>query len=272
MPKKKRKRSKRRRSNTKPDALAAEAYSIEPDEIVFEEEPSDTDLIFQDCSTLLYGRPKIGKTTLGSSFDGVYFLPTEPGYLSKKIRKTPINNWVTFKKFVEFAEKHPKMVDRVKMWCVDTADILSKFCMQYTCGRAGIAHPTDQEWGKGWEDFRDEFTHWVLRLMVLPPGTLFISHETDREVISRSFKITRSTPALPSTTYKILNGACDIIAQMAYAPGKRPRKGADMPMSRCLYFKPTETRDAGDRTGLLPDIIKFKTEKTAVRKIVECFV
>ncbi len=242
---------------------------MEADEIDFQDEPTLEEASFQDCSSLVYGRPKIGKTMFASLFDGVYMLPTEPGLIQKNVRRTRIRNWVSFKKFVQWAEKHPKKVATVAMWCIDTADNLSKFCMQYTCGRAGTAHPTDQEWGKGWESFSDEFAHWVFRLMVLPPGTMFLSHETDKEVVSRRIKITRCLPAMPKTTYKILNASCDIIMQMGYV--YKREKGKTKVASRCLYTKPTETRDAGDRTGLLPDIIKFKTEKTAVKKIIECF-
>ena len=157
----------------------------------------------------------------------------------------------------------------MEFWCIDTVTNLSKFCMQWTCGRAGITHPSDQEWGKGWEAFADEFAHWVLRLANLGKGIIFIAHESQMEVVSRRLTITKFAPDMPKTTYRIVNNMVDIIMQMSYV--KRSKDAEELGEMRCLYTKPVEIRDAGDRTGRLPDIIKFKTERQAVRKILRCF-
>ena len=274
---KKKKTARRRNRSSKSESLAAEAYSLDPDEIEFEDEASQDAAIFQDHLIWLYGRPKIGKTRLISLLDGIYLLPTEPGYSNQTVRKTPIPNWATFRKFVTYMEKHPKKMKKVKIWGIDTVDNLTKFCMQYVCGREGIAHPTDQEWGKGWEAYRDEFTHWILRLAVLDPGIVFVSHEVDKEVISRSTKITKAMPALPKTTYAVINNMVDLTLRMAFTGmNVKPRKKDKLESvvfqeSRCLYTKPTETMDAGDRTGLLPDVIPFKKEATAVKKLISYF-
>ncbi|KKM18720.1 hypothetical protein LCGC14_1662810, partial [marine sediment metagenome] len=148
--------------STKSKSLASEAYAQKAEEIIIEEDPTMEGGQFQDHLSLTYGPPKIGKSTLWSLFPGVYFLPTEPGYRWIKVRKTYIPNWVTFVKFIKTVEKKPKLTRGVKIFCIDTVDNLSKFCMQYVCGREKISHPTDQDWGKGWEAFRDEFTHWIL--------------------------------------------------------------------------------------------------------------
>jgi len=256
-------------STTKPGQIASEAYKVSPDDIIFEDEPSMDARSFQDHLIVLYGAVKIGKTTLFRYFPGVYLLPTEPGYKDFEIRKTPIPNWATFRKFVSWAETHPKRIKDVKIWCIDTATNLSKFCMQWVCGREGIAHPSDQEWGKGWEAFADEFTHWILRLAGLNKGIGFIAHATTTEVLSRRLKITKEVPDLPRTTYRIINNLADIILHMAYVA--KGDKTEEFGVMRCLYTKPEETRDAGDRTGKLPDVIKFKDEKIAVKKILSYF-
>lgn len=270
--KKKKKKFQKARS-AKSDALAAEAYRQPATEIVFEEEPTKEGAKFHEHLILLYGPPKIGKTTLLSCFDGIYFLPTEPGYKWLVCRKTYIPNWATFIKFVKWAESNPKKISSVKMFCVDTVDNLSKFAMQYACGREGIAHPTDREWGKGWEAFRDEFNHWILRLCSLPPGVSFVSHETERDVVYKSVTVTKSIPALPKTTYTTINNLVDIIIHLSFASKKQKKgkKSKDTSPTRCLYIRQEVTRDAGDRTGMLPDRIPFKTEKDAVRIINKSF-
>ena len=227
---------------------------------------------FQDHLTLLYGPPKIGKTQLTIRFPGVYLLPTEPGYKWANVRKSFIPNWATFIEFIKHMEKNRKLVKTVKMWGVDTVDNLSKFCMQYVCGRENIAHPSDEEWGKGWEAFRDEFTHWIMRLTSLGPGTLFISHEQERDVISRSITITKRMPAMPKTCYTVINNLVDVILNMGTVTETKLIKGKKKRVDvRCLFTKPAEHFDAGDRTGKLPDEIRFKTEQEAVDEILACF-
>lgn len=260
------------RTNThtvKSDNIASEAYKAKAEEVIFEIEPSKEGGRFQDHLILLYGMVKIGKTTLATYFPGVYFLVTEPGYKAQLIRKSRIPNWTSFRWFVEWAEDNPRTIRDILVWCIDTTTNLSKFCMSWVCGRDGITHPSDQDWGKGWEAFSDEFSHWILRLAAIGKGILFICHEKEREVVSRRMKITKYSPDLPNTTYRIINNLADIIMQMGYV--ERSRHESELGEMRCLYTKPVEIRDAGDRTGRLPEVIKFETEREAVRKILSCF-
>jgi hypothetical protein len=84
----------------KSSTLADAAYRQVPDLFTFEDEPTKAGGSFKSFMTLLYGPPKIGKTTLVSKFEKAYFLPTEPGYKNLKVRKSPINNWATFIKWI----------------------------------------------------------------------------------------------------------------------------------------------------------------------------
>lgn len=256
--------------SAKSKSLAAEAYKIKADEIIIEEEASVEGGSFQDHLSLIYGAPKIGKSTLCSLFPDVYFLPTEPGYKALKIRKTYIPNWVTFTKFITTMERKPKLHKSISIFCVDTVDNLSKFCLQYVCGRENIAHPADQEWGKGWEAYRDEFTHWILRLCAIGPGVTFISHQNQREVIFHGIKMPKETPAMPKTSYTVINNLVDIILKFSYVGKMKSRKDA-ISTKRCIYTRPTAMYDAGDRTGKLPAKIVFNTEAEAVQIILDSF-
>ena len=267
--KKKRKVGKRRKERTSSKTLAHEAFSVKPDEFMFEEESSVTGGRFQDNFIVLYGPPKIGKSKMLSKFPGVYLLPTEPGFTFLNIRKTRIPNWITFTSFIKKLEKKPSLVKQVDCWGVDTADNLSKFCMQYVCGREGVTHPSDLEWGKGWEALYDEFSHWILRLSALGPGVIFVCHEKEREITSRGLKTTKLSPDLVKTCYTILNNLADITLHMGYSRTKRKGKAAIT--RRCLHTKPSVLFDAGDRTGLLPETIPFKTEAAAVKEVMSYF-
>ncbi len=247
----------------------AHLQATEVEEIKFQAEPTMDARSFQEHLILLYGAVKIGKTTLLSYFPGVYFLPTEPGYKDLKVRKTPISNWATFVEVVKKLKKNPKVMQDVELLVIDTITNLSKFCMQKVCADEGVTHPSDQEWGKGWAAFADEFAYWILQLASIGPGIAFIAHADNREIVSRSMKVTVSVPDLPKTTYRVINNICDVIMHMDYVT--QGNKGEELGVLRCLYTKPSEVRDAGDRTGKLPSIIKFRTEEEAVEKIMGYF-
>ncbi|MDD5458884.1 MAG: ATP-binding protein [Phycisphaerae bacterium] len=256
-------------NNSNSDQIAAAAYKKKAANIVFEVNATKQGSKFLDHLILLYGEPKIGKTTLFSKFPGVYFLPTEPGYRAVKVRKTPIPDWATFRQFVLWAEGHPNDIKDTKLWCIDTVTNLSKAAMQWVCGRDGISHPSDEEWGKGWEAFGDEFAFWVLRLVNLGKGVAFIAHSKTREIVSRRIKVTKEVPDLAKRTYGFINPLVDMILNMGFV--ERGRDEDALGEKRCIYTKPTEIRDAGDRTGKLPDCIEFKTEQEAVFKIMRAF-
>jgi len=169
-------------------------------------------------------------------------------------------------------EKKPKFCKKIKLWCIDTVDNLAKGCMQYACGRADISHPSDKEWGAGWEAFADEFMHWICRLGVLGPGLAVISHETSYEVTIRGRKYNKHIPAMPKTAYKILNGMADMILRMAHEHTKKRKSGrTTITTTRVLLTQAGIDYDAGDRTELLPETIPFKTEKQLVKTLLECF-
>ena len=246
----------------------ARKRTIEGKEPIFEMEPTQEGFSIFDYLSVWYGVPKVGKTTLLSKFKDTYFLVTESGYKFLKIRKSKIDNWADFRAFVKKAEKSPKFVSTVKMWVVDPVDKLAKFCMTYICDKRGIEHPADQEWGKGWEAFRDEFAEWTLRLCAVGPGVAVISHVKERDVITRSMVLTKETPAMPKTSYTILNDLADIIIYIGYEPKKA---GKHKEQRRCLFIRGTETREGGDRTGKLPSQIVFETEQEAVDKLLSYF-
>lgn len=241
-------------------------------EVVFEMEATQEGSSIFDYLSMWYGPPKIGKSTLLSKFEGVYWLCTEPGYKFLKIRKSKINSWEDFMAFVRKAEKSKKFVSTVKMWCIDPVDKLSKFCMSYSCDRLKIEHPNDAKWGKGWDAFRDDFTEWILRLCALGPGVAVISHVKERDIVIDGVETEMITPAMPKTCYTILNDLCDITIKLGYEPRKRGKKNRHKKQRRCLFTEGTESMEAGNRTGhALPPIIVYDDEEDAIAQIMAAF-
>lgn len=241
-------------------------------EVVFEMVASQEGSSIFDYLMMVYGLPKIGKSTLISHFEGVYWLVTEPGYKHLKIRKSKINSWEDFMAFVKKAEKSKKFVKTVKMWCIDPVDKLTKFAMSYACAELKIDHPNDAGYGKGWEAYGDTFTEWILRLCAIGPGVAVISHVKTREVIVNGMTIEKETPAMNKKCYTIINDLCDITLQIGYEPRKKGRKNRGKKQRRCLYTEGTDCIEAGNRTGRrLPPIIPFNDEAEAVKALMAAF-
>ena len=81
---------------------------------------------------LVYGRPKIGKSTLCSKFDGALFLATEPGLSHFEIYKQDITTWLGFVQACkEIAEgKHNVRTSRTPHCCSIASDKLGSHCQQ----------------------------------------------------------------------------------------------------------------------------------------------
>ncbi len=254
---------KKFQKQSKPTKSAAIREIEEAEEVEFPDEASEPDSRLEDKLTLLYGPPKIGKTTFASKLEDPLFLATEPGHKFIRARVTNIANWPTFTKAVERLEKEYGKTVECSTFVVDTVDNLAKFCRHHVCAVQGIAHPSDQEWGKGWDALFDQFNEWIVRLCMIGPGVVFIGHSTEKEVTSRGLKITKTMPAMATTAYRAINPLVDFIF---YAGFKREKVDGKVKISRVLYTKPSEERDAGDRSSVLPATMKLDAEE--VKKIL----
>lgn len=247
------------------ESIARDAYREKASPIMFEDEATKEGGSFFDYLSIWYGPPKIGKSTLLAQVEGAYFLCTEPGYRHLKIRKSRIKNWKDFVSFIKYMGKHSKKAATVKMWVIDPVDKLAKYCMQYVCGRDKVAHPTDQEWGKGWEAFRDEFTYWLLRLGALGKGIAVISHIKVREVEVEGMMRDKECPAMPKTCYTVCNDLADITVRIGYT--KKKKRGKKR--KRCLFTEGTIDMEAGNRLGeLIPPCITYTSEAEVMKKFL----
>lgn len=197
---------------------------------------------------LLFGPPKIGKTTQISGFPNVLFLTTEKGYEAIKIFKTDIKIWQDFKDIVKLIVKGRH---KYKTICIDTIDILFSLCEDHVCRKMNIDHPSDSEWGKGWKAVRKEFEDELQKLFMTDYGVIFISHTKETETIVRGGgKTIKTVSTLPNQARLVLLPKVSIIGFMDVMPVEvKPNKFVN---KRAITFEPTEEIEAGDRTGLLP--------------------
>lgn len=187
----------------------------------------------RDYSMLLYGRKKIGKTTLASQFDGALFLMCEPGGKALSIRQVAVKNWQEFKGYVDLAAEDKA----TRTVVVDTADFCYDYCLDYVCEKEVMDHPSDEEYGKGWKAVRTEFTEVITKLLHSGKGVIFISHSKDKTFKTRkSEEFSKVESSMSGQAKDVLEGLVDIWANYDY-DGKR----------RILIIGGSDEVDAGHR-------------------------
>jgi len=169
-------------------------------------------------SMLLYGEKKIGKTSMASMFPEALFCMFEPGGKALSIYQIPIKRWEDFLSVLRLLKKDKKF----KTIIIDPVDIAYVLCLQYVCKRLGIEHPSDEEWGKGWQAVREEFTMRFNDLLELDKGVILISHAADKEIKTRLGKSYHKVMAtMPGQAREALEGIVDIWVYYCYQGRKR---------------------------------------------------
>lgn len=201
---------------------------------------------FEDLTFLIYGAPKIGKSTLAAQADQVLFLATEAGLNHLDVYQAPVDSW---KKFLVACGEIAAGKHEFKTICIDTIDNLYKFCSEHVLAEHGVKHESDLGFGKGWALVNAEFMRALTKLSLLPYGLIMISHAQEREIDDRTGKYTKTMPTLPESARKVLMGMVDIIA---FCMIERKTENGEISEDRVVKTKPAKNYEAGDRTDKLP--------------------
>lgn len=199
--------------------------------------PSDTLL---DKTTLIYGAPGIGKSTLASEFGKVLFLELEPGLSFLEVIKLPVGNWIEFCNIVNLLVKDKgQSYDAI---CIDTGDVLSKLCSDHTNAKLGVIHESQGEYGLGWSVAKNELAKWVNKLAAIPDtGLLIISHSVEVEIKSRNATYTKSIPTMDKKGREVFLNLADLVL---FADFEDTEDGSER---RVLRTKPSRYWEAKER-------------------------
>lgn len=206
---------------------------------------------------LWYGAPKIGKSTFCSKFDNALFLATEKGLKGLDVYKVDIVCWEDFVSAINLLDVKEHNFRTIN---IDTVDNLMKFCLDYVCTKHRIDHPSDLKWSKGWNLLRNEFEKYILKLSMSNYGINFVSHEKEYEVSTRHSKYTKIGPSIPNQARRVVLPFVDIIGR-CYMEERVNKLTDQIVERRFICFKPSMYVEAGDRTGLLEDIIPLRYEE-----------
>ena len=221
---------------------------------IFELEPSKISRDLKGKFLMIYGEPKVGKSTFGSQLPRALFLNFEQGTNALAgIRGVPILRWSDFKKVLAQLRK-PQGKEMYDSIVVDTVSIAWQLCEKYICQREGVESIRDVPWGQGWGMLRNEFSECWREITLLGFGILFIAHSKEKPTEMRDEDgntVTALAPDLPNQCYTIINSIVDIIGYV------QVQMNPDGTTERYLYTRATPTVFAGSRYQYLAPKIKF---------------
>lgn len=214
------------------------------------EHPKEPDTNILHYTGLLYGREKIGKTTMMASFPDALFLATEPGTRGQRIyeynaENGGCKNWDLIRRAVELLEK----TDRFKTVVIDTVDRAYDMALDYVCRVLRIDYPGQddsgrEDFGKSWRAVKQEFLSVVHRILQTGRGLWFTSHCREEEIKSRSGETyTRIFPSMSRQARGVVEAVVDMFFYCEYMRSSGP----DDQVHRVLVTHGNELVWAGTR-------------------------
>lgn len=99
-------------------------------------------------SILIYGSPKIGKSTFAAGADNVLFFNFEDGteFLPLKVEPVPIQKWTEFKSYLKQL-RDPDIQQMYHTIVIDTVTIAAQLCERYICLQQNVEHIKDIPYG-----------------------------------------------------------------------------------------------------------------------------
>lgn len=214
-------------------------------------EPTKISKDFKGKYVLIYGDPKIGKTTFVSQIPKVLIFAFEPGYnaLNNKFVQ-PITSWKDLKIAVKQLE-NPKAKEKYDFCAFDTLDIAYELCEQYICLQNGWTNISDGAWGKGYDLLKKEFSSLFRRVSAAGYGIAFISHSTEKVLKDKNGQeYTQMQPAAPTRAKDIANKLVDFIIYIGGIPNEETGE-----LSRYMQMRGTKNVMAGSRFPKTPEKI-----------------
>lgn len=222
-------------------------------------------------SILIYGKKKIGKTTLAAQFPDALFLMLEPGAKKLSIYQRSVPDWRHFKGYVQLicAQKNP-----FQTIVIDPVDILYDHCLRYVCTKLVIQHPSDEAYGKGWDAVKKEFNGEISKLLNSGKGVIFISHMKEEEIEERSGKkYHRRTNTMAGQARGAIEGVVDVWACYDYEGKERTLTilGDDFTDAGHRLNEPPGARFLFSSGRPIREIPMGKTSKEAFENFMKAF-
>jgi len=221
--------------------------------VVIEESSGRAKLL--ESAWLLFGPPKIGKTTFASGFPKTVYLCTSKKEISRI--KTPFILVNTHKKLIDAVDYLLENKKRLEYQVIvfDFVDAMWTNCEQHVCKKLKIEHASEAGYGKGVGMIDTEFRKVVNRVIGSGYGCIFISHMQIKEVQTMGGVVTKTVTSLPDRARKIIIPLVSVIGYIDFETIKTKDEitgKVEYKKKRVISFEPSEFLEAGDRDGYLP--------------------
>lgn len=163
--------------------------------------------------TLIYGPPKIGKSTFGARMPKPLLLAFERGYNAiPGVIAQDITSWGEMKQVMRELKK-PEVQENFKSIVVDTIDIAADFSQKYVCNQLGIENIGDGGWTtNGWAKYKKEFEDVFRTLAQLGYAIVFISHDKEKTIKPQNgTEYQQIGSSMQSSALSIIENMADII-------------------------------------------------------------
>lgn len=163
--------------------------------------------------TLIYGPPKIGKSTFGARMPKPLLLAFERGYNAiPGVIAQDITSWGEMKQVMRELKK-PEVQENFKSIVVDTIDIAADFAQKYVCNQLGIENIGDGGWTtNGWAKYKKEFEDVFRMLAQLGYAIVFISHDKEKTIKPQNgTEYQQIGSSMQSSALSIIENMADII-------------------------------------------------------------
>lgn len=203
---------------------------------------------------LVYGAPKVGKTTFcAKDIPKTLLCAFEKGYNAiAGITKVDMSDWSNLKTVVRQLESN-EAKEKYENICIDTAAIASQACSDYICRQYGVETLTNINHGRGWNLYRNEMSSLFRKITRLGYGVTFIAHEKEvlvEEGASDKLAIRRVSPDLDKKAMEVINGLVDFTLYIKTEWENGQQK-------RYFYARETPTIMAGSRFKHIATKIPF---------------
>ena len=200
---------------------------------------------------LVYGAPKVGKTSFAAKFKKNLLCAFEMGYNAiDGIYAQPIQKWSDFKLLLRQLEQ-PAAKEKFDTITIDTASIAYDLCEQFVCAQNSVQKISEIPWGGGYAQVKSEFESSLRKITMMGYGLILIAHQEIRKETIDGNDVEFYSPALNKRCYEICNRLVDVIGYIAV------EWDAEGNSERYLYTRQTPRVVAGSRYKYLPPKIRF---------------
>ncbi|WP_336786909.1 ATP-binding protein [Paenibacillus sp. MMO-177] len=216
-----------------------------------------------EYSWTIYGIGGFGKSGLAARFPEALFFAFEAGQNALRARKLPVGDWKEFKKHVANLVKAKQAGKPIpyRNFIIDTADVAWKYCVQYVCKMNGWSHPSDAEWGKGWQACSDEWFFELDHLIKLgteeaPCTVINILHDQDKEFKPKGKeKYNKTILNIPSGGRAVVYDKVDFCIHCSIETGKDSE--GNYTEKRVMRFRDNGEVEAKSRLAYFPDTLEY---------------